>query len=59
MFEIIFRDRQTGYVTYAITDVTLIRHITPSEVGFSDKEGHIRSASFPQSDHLEIVRIPR
>lgn len=57
MFELIFRDRDTGHVNYAVTEVTLIRHITPSEVGFTDKEGHIRSSSFIQTENLEIVRI--
>lgn len=59
MFEIIFIDRETGQVRHAITDVTLIRHITPSEVGFTDKEGHIRSSSFTQNEYLTVERVPR
>jgi hypothetical protein len=59
MFELIFRDRETGYVNYAVTGITLIRHVTPSEVGFTDKDGHIRSSSFTQTENLEIVRLPK
>lgn len=59
MFELIFRDRATGHVNYAVTDVAVIRHITPSEVGFTEKGGRIRSCSFPHSEKLEIDRIDR
>lgn len=59
MFELIFIDRETGRVNYAVTDVSVIRHITPSEVGFTEKGGHIRSCSFPHSEKLEVNRIDR
>lgn len=57
MFELIFVERKTGNVVYAINEVTLVRYVTPSEVGFVDKMGHIRSASFPHSENLEIKRM--
>lgn len=56
MFEIVFKDRETGYVRHAITDVTMIRHVTRSEVGFVDRTGQIRSSSFTQLEDLEIKR---
>lgn len=59
MFELIFINRETGEVNYAINDVTLVRYITPSEVGFVDTAGHIRSAIFLQTEKLEIERTPR
>lgn len=59
MFEIIFKNRKTGEVTYAVTEVTLIRHITPSEVGFTYRGGRISSCSFPHTEELEIKRIDR
>lgn len=57
MFEIIFKDRENGTVRHAITDVTMIRHVTRSEVGFVDRTGHIRSSSFTQLEDLEVKRI--
>lgn len=59
MFEIVFRDRKTGKVNYAVTGIKVIRHVTSSEIGFTDKDGHIRSSSFIHTENLEIVRIPR
>lgn len=58
MFELIFIDRTTEHVNYAITNITRIRYITSSEVGF-DKEGRSGSASFPQSEKLVVERIDR
>lgn len=59
MFELIFENRDTGQVTYAITNVTLIRYVTGSEVGFTDDRGHIRAAAFTQVENLKIERVPR
>jgi hypothetical protein len=56
MFELIFIDRKTGQVNYAIADVAYVRYITPSEVGF-DKEDRSGSASFPQTEKLEVERV--
>ena len=54
--EIRFIDIETDKVNYAITGVRLIRHITLSEVGFTNSVGHIRSSSFLQTERLEIHR---
>lgn len=59
MFELIFVDRETGKVKYAVTEVTRIRHITSSEVGFTYKTGREASCSFPQTEKLEVNRIER
>lgn len=59
MFEIVFVDRQTGKVKYAVTDVSVIRYVTPSEVGFVVKSGAIHGCPFPYSEKLEINRIER
>lgn len=56
MFELIFIDRETSRVNYAITGVTRVRYITPTEVGF-DKDGRSGSASFPHTEKLEVDRI--
>lgn len=56
MFEIRFVDRKTGRVNYAVTGVTMIRHITASEVGYTYKEGRNSSSSFPHTEDLEIER---
>jgi len=34
MLEILFIDIRTGKINYAITDVTRVRYITLSEIGF-------------------------
>lgn len=57
MFGLIFANRYTGSVMYAINNVTLVRYVTPSEVGFVDNHGHIRSTSFTQVENLEIARM--
>lgn len=59
MFELIFINRKTGLVNYAVTDVTMVRHITPSEVSFTERGGRIRSCSFPRTEKLEVERIDR
>lgn len=56
MFELIFIDRETGRVNYAITGVMRVRYITPSEVGF-DKDGRSGSASFAYTEKLEVERV--
>lgn len=58
MFELIFMDRKTDHVNYAITDVARVRYITASEVGF-DKDGRSGSVSFPQTEKLVVERIER
>lgn len=55
-FELIFRHRETGEVVYVVNDVSMIRHITPSEVGFVEKGGRIRSSSFPHTENVEVNR---
>lgn len=55
-FELIFIDRETGKVNYAITGVSRVRYVTPSEVGF-DKDGRSGSASFTHTEKLEVDRI--
>lgn len=59
MFELIFMDRATDHVNYALTDISLIRYITSSEVGFRFKDGRPGSASFPQTEKLVVERIER
>lgn len=59
MFELIFINRETGKVTYAITSVACVRYITASEVGFIYKNGRKGSCSFPQTEKLEVERIGR
>lgn len=53
MLEILFLDNKTGRVTYGVTDVSLIRYITPSEIGFVCN-GRDRSCGFPHSEHVEV-----
>lgn len=57
MFNLIFTDHKSGRVTYAVSEVTLVRYITPSEVGFTDRFGHIRASSFTQAEDLKVERI--
>jgi len=56
MLEILFVDKHTGMVNYAISDVSRIRYITPSEVGF-DKQGRSGSTAFLHTESLEIRHI--
>jgi hypothetical protein len=55
-FEIIFRDRETGQVTFAITNVTRIRYITPIGVGY-DAHGESHDAVFHYTEKLEVDRL--
>lgn len=57
MMELVFIDKKTREVNYAVTEVERIRWITPSEVGFTCK-GRVRSASFPHNEVLEIHHLP-
>ena len=54
MMEILFVDVDTGKVNYAITDVSRVRYITPSEIGF-DANGRSSSCAFPHTEKLEVV----
>lgn len=56
MFEIVFINRESGRTNYAITDVRVIRYVTPSEVGFTTINGDLRGCPFPASEKLEINR---
>lgn len=53
MLEILFIDVDTGRVNYAITDVTVIRYITPSEIGFTTQTRR-SSCAFTHKERLEI-----
>lgn len=56
MFTLIFLDRKTDRVTYAIPEVRIVRYITPSEIGFVDKISRIRLVSFMPTEDLKIER---
>jgi hypothetical protein len=55
-FEIVFIDRETGKVTFAITNVTRIRYITPIGVGY-DAHGESHDAVFHYTEKLEVERL--
>ena len=57
MMLIVCRNIETDKVEYAVTDVNLVRHITPSEVGFTDKTGRIRSMPFLHTERVEVEHI--
>lgn len=57
MMEILFVNVDTGKVNYAITDVSRVRYITPSEIGF-DANGRSGSCAFPHTEKLEVVHKP-
>lgn len=62
MMEILFIDVETGHVNYAVTDVTRIRYITPSEVGFDkgfNENARTSSCSFLHTEKLEIQHTTR
>ncbi len=54
MMTILFLAREGGRVNYGINDIRLIRYITPSEIGFTDKTGRERSCAFP---HTEVIQV--
>jgi len=55
MFEIVFIDRKTGEVKYAVL-TRVVRYITASEVGYYTLDGRSTSISFPHTEKLEIDR---
>jgi hypothetical protein len=55
-FEIIFTEVETGRVTYAITDIAMIRWITHSEIGMTMLDGRLARCSFRKNEKLEIER---
>ena len=59
MFEILFVKRGTDEVIHAINEVRMITYVTQSEVGFISSDSRHRSASFTQTEDLEIRRAPR
>jgi hypothetical protein len=54
VLEIRFVEIKTGDVNYAVTGVSRVRYVTPSEIGF-DIDGRRRSAAFPQTEQIEIA----
>ena len=53
MLEILFIDVDTGRVNWGVTDVSLVRYITPSEVGFV-VDGRNRSCAFTHKERVEV-----
>lgn len=54
MLEILFLNRETGMVNYAVTGITLVRYITPSEIGFTYEGGRESSCAFPHTERIEV-----
>ena len=55
-FELIFTDRESGRVTFAITEVAVIRWITQSEIGMTMLNGRLARCRFGVNEKLEIER---
>ena len=55
-FELIFTEVKTGRVTFAITDVAMIRWITHSEIGLTMLDGRLARCRFRKNEKLEIER---
>ena len=55
-FEIIFTEIESGRVTFAITDIAVIRWITPSEIGMTMLDGRLARCRFAVNEKLEIER---
>jgi hypothetical protein len=58
MLDLLFIDIETGKVNYAITDVTRVRYITPSEIGFDkgfNEDARSSSCAFPHTEWIEIA----
>jgi hypothetical protein len=55
MLEILFLDAKTGQVNFAVTDIALVRYITPSEIGYTYSGGRNSSCAFPHTERIEIV----
>lgn len=56
MFELIFVDRTTGQVNWAVRTRN-IRYITLSEVGYYTSDGRPTSTSFTHTENLEVNRV--
>lgn len=54
MMEILFINIETGRVAFAITDISIIRYITPSEIGFTYANGRNGSCAFTHAEKLEV-----
>jgi hypothetical protein len=59
MFELVFIDRLSSKVTYAITQVAVVRWVTQSEVGMTMLDGRLARCSFKNRERLEINRKDR
>jgi hypothetical protein len=57
MLTIVFIEIATGNIVYAIGDVAVVRHITPSEIGFTYTGGRISSCAFPHTEKIEVSHI--
>lgn len=57
MMELVFINKESGRVMHAITDVAVVRYITPSEVGYTVKGGRDVSCPFPHGEKLEVNHI--
>ena len=55
-FELIFTDRESGRVTFAVTEVAVIRWITHSEIGMTMLDGSLARCRFAVNEKLEIER---
>ena len=55
-FELTFTEVDTGKVAFAVTDVAVIRWITPSEVGVTMLNGRLARCRFGENEKLEIER---
>lgn len=54
MLEILFLDIETGRVNYGVTDVAVVRYITPSEIGFTYVGGRNSSCAFTYAERVEV-----
>lgn len=58
MLDILFLDVKTNRVVYAIDEVTRVRYITPSEIGFDKglgEDARSTSCAFPHTEKIEIT----
>jgi hypothetical protein len=55
--EILFVDKATGDVNFAVTGVTLVKYITPSEIGFATRWRWSSSVAFLHTEKIEVVHI--
>jgi hypothetical protein len=54
-FDVIFADKKTGRVNYAV-QTRFVLYVTMSEVGYVTLDGRKTSCPFTQTEKLEIVR---